>query len=337
MTTGANETFSRFGGLWTDRVDAQAELERRVAADLLTPSEAERVRQWMTQGYVVLERAIPAADCAALSDELGRMWREGAADALMQEPGEPSGVPLVAGTSPVKMRVLDLYAVRPAALNVLFAPAIVRFLQVIFDRDPLLFQSLTFECGSEQGIHQDTAYVVVHPPLELAAAWIALEDVKEGSGELQYFEGSHRLPEFQFSGQHKHFNSGRDSPEQEMEWGALIHSNSRKLNFPLKSFLPKQGDVLIWAADLAHGGAAVKTGRSPVGASWATTAPSGSFPTTSRIEMTGARRCPRQAGRILRSTTTLPRHAFEDFGCHGVKIDVTCPLLGLKPSMLIYP
>jgi len=155
------------------------------------------------------------------------------------------------------MRVLDIHAVRPEALTLLFAPAIVRFLHLIFDRDPLLFQSLTFECGSEQGIHQDTAYVVVHPPLELAAAWIALEDVKEGSGELQYYEGSHRLPEYLFSGEYKHFNGGRDGADQHKEWEGLLHTNSREMRLPLRTFLPKRGDVLIWAADLAHGGASV--------------------------------------------------------------------------------
>jgi len=223
----------------------------------------------MANGYVILKGAIPPESCAAFSDELARMWREGAPDALMQEPGEPKGVPITVGSSPVMMRVLDIHAVRSAALELLFAPPIVRFLQLIFERDPLLFQSLTFECGSEQGIHQDTAYVVVHPPLELAAAWIALEDVTEGSGELQYYEGSHRLPEYLFSGQHKHFNRGRDGAEQHSEWEGLLHINGREMNLPLKTFLPKQGDVLIWAADLAHGGAQVKdrtlTRRSLVG------------------------------------------------------------------------
>ena len=67
---------------------------------------------------------------------------------------------------------------------------------MIFDDSPLLFQSLSFEKGSQQGMHQDTAYIVVDSPLELAASWIALQDVEPGSGELMYYEGSHRLPEY---------------------------------------------------------------------------------------------------------------------------------------------
>ena len=49
-------------------------------------------------------------------------------------------------------------------------------------------------------MHQDTAYVVVQKsPLSLAASWIAMEDIQEESGELQYYEGSHRIPDFTFN------------------------------------------------------------------------------------------------------------------------------------------
>ena len=166
-------------------------------------------------------------------------------------------------------RVVDIHAVRPLALELLFAPAITRFLNIIFERPPHLFQSLTFECGSEQDIHQDTAYVVVHPPMEFVASWIALESVQPGSGELQYYEGSHRISEYLFSDEHKSWNPERDGMEQHGEWLGLLHQKSQELGLPLRRFLPEQGDVLIWSADLAHGGSEVQdrslTRRSLVG------------------------------------------------------------------------
>jgi ectoine hydroxylase-related dioxygenase (phytanoyl-CoA dioxygenase family) len=118
-------------------------------------------------------------------------------------------------------------------------------------------------------MHQDTAYVVVDSPLELVALWTALEDVQAGSGELQYYEGSHRLPEFLFGGAHKHWDPARDGREQHDEWARLLHENSQRLELPLRKFRPKKGDTLIWSADLAHGGAPVVdrslTRRSQVG------------------------------------------------------------------------
>jgi ectoine hydroxylase-related dioxygenase (phytanoyl-CoA dioxygenase family) len=105
--------------------------------------------------------------------------------------------------------------------------------------------------------------------MELAASWTALEDVRPDSGELQYYEGSHRLPEFLFSGEHKSWDPNRDGLAQHDEWANQLHVNSKRLDLPLRTFRPKKGDTLIWSADLAHGGAPVSdrslTRRSQVG------------------------------------------------------------------------
>ena len=156
-----------------------------------------------------------------------------------------------------RLRIVDIYVQVEAARKALFSPAIVDFLSLVFERPPLLFQGLSFEKGSQQGMHQDTAYVVTSKPLELAAAWIALQDVTEGSGELMYYEGSHRLPEYRFSGEHKHWNPDRDPPAQHDEWASLIEANAGAMELQRRTFLPKKGDVLIWSADLAHGGSLV--------------------------------------------------------------------------------
>lgn len=268
---GAETTgfYSRFGGLWTDRDDAANEVERRRDAGLISDQEAEVVRGWMANGYAILPEAVPIEDCDALGDEIEHAWRMGAQDLLTQPPGEHGTRPPTPDTPPDRMRIVDVYAARPAALKVLLAPRIERFLTLIFDAAPLLFQGLTFECGSEQGIHQDSAYVVVDSPMELVASWTALEDVRSGSGELQYYEGSHRLPEFLFSGEHKSWDRDRDGMAQHDEWARHLHEDSQRFEFPLRTFRPQKGDTLIWSADLAHGGAAVTdrslTRRSQVG------------------------------------------------------------------------
>ena len=145
----------------------------------------------------------------------------------------------------------------------------VRFLAILFEGPPLLFQTLGFEYGSQQGIHQDTAYVVVDSPLAMVGVWIALEDVVEGSGELQYYDGSHRLPEYQFGGKFKHWDATRDGQEPHAEWSSLLHQNAQAMNLPLLTFRPRKGSVLFWHADLAHGGSPITkpgtTRRSLVG------------------------------------------------------------------------
>jgi hypothetical protein len=269
MEASATRYYSHFGGLWTDRLDASDEFQRRRASGAISDQDAAAISSWMANGYVILEGAVPPAACDALAEAIARAWSKGADDLLTQSPGEHDAVSPRPNTPPERMRIVDVYAARSEALKVLLAPTIVRFVTLIFDAQPLLFQSLTFERGSEQGIHQDTAYVVVDSPMELVASWTALEDVQPGSGELQYYEGSHRLPEFLFSGEHKSWQSGRDGTAQHDEWSRLLHENSQRLQLPLRTFRPKKGDTLIWSADLAHGGAPVEdrslTRRSQVG------------------------------------------------------------------------
>jgi phytanoyl-CoA hydroxylase len=248
---------SRFGGLWTDRSDAGAEIARRHDAGLINEEQAGLITGFVRDGYVVLKGAVSADVVDRFRNDISRAFEQGDERLLMQFPGGESQ-PLTGGLPLERSRVVDSYAFYPSAREALFAPAIVEFLKTVFDAPPLLFQSLSFHKGSQQGMHQDTAYVVVSSPLKLAASWIALQDVEPGSGELMYYEGSHRLPEYLFSGRFKHWNSERDGPQQHEEFLDLLNVNADRLGMPRRTFLPRKGDALIWAADLAHGGSPVE-------------------------------------------------------------------------------
>ena len=93
--------------------------------------------------------------------------------------------------------------------------------------------------------------------MHLCASWVALEDVQPGSGELMYYEGSHRLPDWLYSGAFKHYNHERDKHEEHMAHLKSLVDRSEERGLKLTTFLPKKGDALIWAADLAHGGSEI--------------------------------------------------------------------------------
>ena len=80
----------------------------------------------------------------------------------------------------------------------------MRFLSLVFQARVLAFQQLLFQVTNGHQWHQDTAYVVVNTPTLLVATWIALQDIEEGSGELAYYDRSHRLPHYIFSNGRKH-------------------------------------------------------------------------------------------------------------------------------------
>jgi hypothetical protein len=172
--------FSRFGGLWTDRRDAGEQIDRRLAGGAIDESEAQRLRHWIAHGYVILERGVEPNLCDKVRSEVEAALAEGDERLLMTSRGG-GYEPLTAGRKTDLTRVVDIYAVYESALSALFSEQIVRFLESVFDDVPLLFQSLTFEKGSQQAMHQDPGFVVVASPLEFAAAWIALEDINRES------------------------------------------------------------------------------------------------------------------------------------------------------------
>jgi phytanoyl-CoA hydroxylase len=246
-----------FEGLWTDCVDAEQIIERRWRAGQLQAADVDRLKHWVEHGYVVIPGAVPAEDCEAIKADLSRAFEHGDERLHVIKPGEHFGVPLQPGTPQARMRVNDIYVYYESARRALFAEPIVRFLRLIFSGNPTLLQSLTFDKGSQQGIHQDTAYVVIDPPGALAASWIALEDVQPGSGELVYYDGSHRLDDFLFSGQYKCWHHERDGAEQHDEYARGLVPRAEAAGLERKRLLVKRGDVLIWSGNLLHGGGEV--------------------------------------------------------------------------------
>jgi ectoine hydroxylase-related dioxygenase (phytanoyl-CoA dioxygenase family) len=245
---------SKFGGLWIDSLESE-EVTARIAA-IVDPDLRGQVADFERDGYVVLNQAVgaPAID----------KYLQQFAEAAASEERLLMHVPFVADTenySPEKARipgskVLDTSMVLAAGDELSFANPITRFLSAILDGPSLAFQSLHFEVGSVQTIHQDTAYVVVDgSPMKLVASWIALEDVVPGTGELVYYVGGHRMKEFLYHrGESKHFNVERDGPEPHVQHLNYINSEAQRMGLKKSTFLPKKGDVLLWHADLPHGG-----------------------------------------------------------------------------------
>ncbi|WP_414622717.1 phytanoyl-CoA dioxygenase family protein [Calothrix sp. CCY 0018] len=255
MILNASKYRSYFGGLWTDMANAHEEVEAKLAAGIITAQERQLLDHWVEKGYVIIPNAVPHDVIDQINIDIELAWKSldnrvkvaagsyGTSSLHTSKRDEPG------------CRILDFYALYPSCLEAMFADKILRFLEIIFDQNILAFQSLSFEIGTEQGMHQDTAYVVLSSPMKLAASWIALEDIEYGSGELIYYEGSHKIEEFLFEGIYKHWDG--QSLEVHHEYLDALHSKSQKLNLPLKKFQAKKGDVLIWSADLVHGGSKI--------------------------------------------------------------------------------
>jgi hypothetical protein len=245
---------SRFGGLWTDLTNAHEMIEGKAALGQITAEEAGQLQRWVEDGFVILPQAVSHELIDRLETDVEEIW-DGRSSAHcfveFYEAGQMVIYPAGPEFKNKLNKLLDLYAHLRSAREVVFAPAILRFLTLIFERPALAFQGLCFRWGSQQAIHQDSAFVKVSSPLEFAASWVALEDIQPGSGELEYYVGSHRLEDYLFEGRYKWM------PLKSPEYQRFIDSlreRSEALGLERQRFLPKKGDVLLWSADLAHGG-----------------------------------------------------------------------------------
>lgn len=244
---------SPFNTLWIDHPDAYSRLDE--IEKVHGTEVAGNLRGFIDNGFMILKAAVPREDIqrylAALDNQLKS--RNDVKISLGVDIKTNSELDI--GTPLTK--ILDTHATLGEAIPLFFCEKLTSYLSLIFNATPLAFQSLHFNVGSTQAIHQDTAYVVVNQPLNLAASWIALEDVSEGSGELMYIPGSHRFPDYIYGKYFRHWSPPRDGDaihNHHLHW---LKEYASENGFKIEKFLPNQGDILIWHADLAHGGAPI--------------------------------------------------------------------------------
>lgn len=247
---------SLYGGMWIDYPDWEERLAEKMAAGAISESVASLIRTFVADGYVVIPQAVSAEVVADLNARIAGVWQGAYPDHKIEIYGEQVSVVNVAPEyydRPHKL--LDSYAFIAAAQQAAAAPAVAEFMTAVFEDRPKAFQQLTFEWGSQQAIHKDTAYVKIDGnPMSMVASWLALEDIREGTGELEYYVGSHKSPDYIFGSLSKWMEA---APQEHDDFLAALHADAETYGYPRSSFLPKAGDVLIWHADLAHGGSKV--------------------------------------------------------------------------------
>jgi hypothetical protein len=120
--------------------------------------------------------------------------------------------------------------------------------------DAVLFQSINFITGSEQHTHSDSVHMTTFPLGGLLGVWIALEDIAEDNGPLHYYPGSHQLPYYLNPDYDNVGNSWMIGDKSYTAYEAMLAEKIKEQQIQKKIFKAKKGDVLIWHANLMHGG-----------------------------------------------------------------------------------
>ena len=129
----------------------------------------------------------------------------------------------------------------------------------LYQRHPLPFSTINFTKGSNQPLHSDYVHFGTKPDGFLCGLWIALEDIKEGSGELQVGEKTNKWPIFKYAdyGLKKptSLNEIKNNYSFYEKW---VDDKIKSENISVKSFCLKKGQALLWDFNVLHGGASIK-------------------------------------------------------------------------------
>jgi ectoine hydroxylase-related dioxygenase (phytanoyl-CoA dioxygenase family) len=206
----------------------------------LTDDQKKLVNDYRNNGYVVLKGILPES----LIDEVrGELEKKGFNNAFSIK------------TYRDETRVQDLWQISDPVKELACFPQVLEVLQLLYEREPVPFQTLNFRVGTQQKAHSDTIHFSSLPSKFMCGVWIALEDITEDNGPLFYYPGSQRLAEYNFA----QIKNTADAPSYEnyKEYENFIAKIITANEFEKKTFLAKKGDLLIWSSNILHGGSSV--------------------------------------------------------------------------------
>lgn len=126
-------------------------------------------------------------------------------------------------------------------------------LEEMLGEPAVLFRSTYFPRGRARTIHIDSQDIPVRHPPTLLGVWVAFEDVHPDAGPVVFFPGSHKIPLYCFNDGTHHA-----APDEEADWFDYVDVQIRLRRLKERRFLAQKGDVLIWHANLVHGGSPIK-------------------------------------------------------------------------------
>ncbi len=226
---------------WLDRPGAGHALEEHPDFQQFSSEIKAQIRQFVDKGFMILKGFYSSDEADKAVAEIDRLLNEHKTD-----------------FNYTGRKVMDAYRFSDILDKGFFKnQRILSLLNFTMGKKVIPFQTINFRVGSEQRAHSDHIHMTTEPLGYLIATWTALEDCHEGNGPLFYYPGSHRLPYItcqDYESGNTAWTIGEESYrryEDRIE-KLIVENRLRK-----EHFYAKKGDVLIWHANLLHGGSAI--------------------------------------------------------------------------------
>lgn len=143
-------------------------------------------------------------------------------------------------------RMQDLWRRYSCVRELAAHPKILHLLTRIYGRRAFPFQTLNFTRGTQQPTHADTVFFNSEPAGFMCGVWVALEDINLENGPLRYYVGSHKRP------------TDMDAMIEASRTGEMVAFFATAAEgYAERLGVLKQGQTIIWSAQLLHGGSVV--------------------------------------------------------------------------------
>jgi ectoine hydroxylase-related dioxygenase (phytanoyl-CoA dioxygenase family) len=229
-----------FTGLPKDLSESITTDKQKLAACALFSNISDRARESLLsfddQGFAIIDHYLSIQQADAVNAEIGRLLEQ--------------------RKLKLNERNKIMFAIHASSLiwNTGNNENLKEVLSVLLGGKAILFQSINFLKGSEQATHSDSIHMTTFPLGGLLGVWIALEDITEENGPLHYYPGSHKLPYYLNSDYGNEGNAFFLGNKSYTDYENMIAERIKAQKMEKVKFFAKKGDLIIWHANLFHGG-----------------------------------------------------------------------------------
>ena len=227
---------------WLDTAEGVAKLPTHLGLQHFDAATREAILAWPENGYLILRGLFNHAEVTEINSEIDRLIKDKIVDFNF-----------------TGRKIMFAFQHSELLRKYVHDRRILDVMDFILGKKMKVFQSINFLTGSEQAAHSDSIHMTTHPLGYMTAAWIALEEITPDNGPLVYHPGSHKLP-YLLNGQYDHggnqFVIGEDAY---LRYEQAVDRSIEEGQFEHKELIAQPGDVLIWHANLLHGGKKMAT------------------------------------------------------------------------------
>ena len=217
--------------------------EQEIQTSVLNDEEKAFVRRFAEDGYVIFDPQLDESLIDALNNSMAPHFEK------IEEGGDK--------------RIQDAWTYDDHVRKLAVSDNVLDRLRLLYQREPIPFQTLNFPVGTQQKTHSDMVHFNSIPHRFMCGVWVALEDITNDNGPLHYYPQSHKLPFYDMIDLGVKASDNIETKKAIMAYAVdytnFIQEIIKALALKKHTLTIKKGQAMIWSANLLHGGEMINT------------------------------------------------------------------------------